>query len=64
MVPAHAPKNARDPRRLNGELLTTKALLLSIIAIGIGELCTRDPRVGAAIVAAITVLFMLVDMIN
>lgn len=64
MVPVPPPENGRDPRRPGGDLLTSRALLLLLIAVGIGELCARNPRSGAAIVAAITVLAMLINMIN
>jgi hypothetical protein len=63
MLPARPPKND-EPRRPDEEFLTSKALLLLIIAGGVAYLCVSNPHVGAAVVAAITVLTMLWKMIS
>lgn len=58
------PDKDDEPRRPDEEFLTSKALLLLIIAGGIAELYVHDPRVGMAVVAAITVLAVLWKMIS
>jgi hypothetical protein len=61
MVPRRTPKS---PRRSGEDFLTSKALVLLIVAVGVGELCVRSPRSGAAVVAAVTVLALLNKMIS
>ncbi len=56
------PEHEKDPGRPGKELLTSRALLLLAIAGGIGELYERDPHSAGAIVVAITVLAMLVNL--
>jgi len=63
MLPARPPKND-DPRRPEEDFLTSKALLLLIVAGGIAELYVHDPHAGVAVVAAITVLALLWKMIT
>ena len=63
MLPARPPRND-EPRRPGEEFLTTKSLLLLIIAGGIAELYVRSPHIGIAVVAAITVLALLWKMIS
>lgn len=63
MLPARPPKDD-EPRRSGDELLTSKNLLLLIIAGGITDLYVNDPHVGIAVVAAITALAMLWKMIS
>jgi hypothetical protein len=63
MLPAR-PSRDDQPRRPGGEFLSTKALLLLIIAGGIAVLYEHSPRLGAAVVAAITVLAVLNTTIN
>jgi hypothetical protein len=63
MVPARPPKDD-EPRRPGEEFLTTKSLLLLIIAGGIAALYVLDPRAGVAVVAAITVLAVLRTMVS
>lgn len=58
MIPAR-PSKDDEPRRPDEEFLTSKALLLLIIAGGVGELYLHNPHVGMAVVAAITVLTLL-----
>lgn len=56
------PEHEKDPGQPGKELLTSRALLLLVIAGGIGELYARDPHAAGAIVAAITALAMLVTL--
>ena len=63
MVSPRPPKN-RKPRRSREEFLTSKALLLLLVAGGIALLYVRSPRIGVAVVAAITVLALLWKMIS
>ena len=63
MLPARPPRH--DPPRRGGEdFLTSKSLILLIIAGGIADLYIHNPRVGVAVVAAITVLAVLRKMIT
>jgi hypothetical protein len=64
MLPARPPSGDNEPRDPGGDFLTTKGLLLLIIAGGVVELYIHDPRVGAAVVAAITVLVFLARLIR
>lgn len=63
MVPARPPSGDNEPRDPGGDF-STKTLLLLIIAGGVVELYMHDPRVGAAVVAAITVLVFLTRLIR
>src|ERR1700758_5741529 len=56
--PADPPGQRVDdePRRPGEEILSTKALLLLIIAGGVAYLWVYNPVVGAAVLAGITVL--------
>jgi hypothetical protein len=64
MVPARTSKDDKDQHRSSRDFLTSKALVLLLIAVGIGELTVRSPRSGAAVVAAVTVLALLNKMIS
>jgi hypothetical protein len=64
MLPASPPSRDDDPHRPGGDFLNTKALLLLIIAGGIAELYAHNPHVGAAVVAAVTVLVFLSKLIS
>jgi hypothetical protein len=68
MLHARAPKDDEprrpgekddEPRRPGEEILSTKALLLLIIAGGVAYLWVYSPVVGAAVLAGITVLTLL-----
>jgi hypothetical protein len=63
MLPARPPKND-EPRRPDEDFLTSKSLLLLIIGGGIVDLYVHSPRIGVAVVAAITVLSLLWKMIR
>lgn len=63
MGPTQTPENKEDPRSPGDGLLSPKALLLLIVAVGVGDLYAYNPRAGAAVVAAITVLAVLIDVI-
>lgn len=63
MLPAR-PSKGDEPRPPDPEFLSTKALLLLIIAGGIAVLYTHSPHIGAAVVAAITVLVFLSKMVT
>ena len=63
MLPAR-PSKDDEPRRPGEEFLTSKNLLLLIIAGGITDLYLQNPRVGVAVVAAITALAMLWKMVS
>ena len=63
MLPARPPGDD-EPRRPDGDFLSTKALLLLIIAGGIAVLYAHSPRLGAAAVAAVTVLALLWKIIS
>jgi hypothetical protein len=65
MVPApRKSKNGTDQRKSSRDFMSSKALVLLIIAVGTGELCLRSPRSGAAVVAAVTILTMLNRLIR
>jgi hypothetical protein len=61
MISARPPKND-EPGRPDDDFLLSKTLLLVIIAIGTAELCIYNPRIGAAVVGAVTVLALLWKM--
>jgi len=63
MLPVRPPEDD-EPRRPGEEFLTSKNLLLLIIAGGVSELYVHDPHLGMAVVAAITVLALLRKMIS
>jgi hypothetical protein len=63
MLPAR-PSKDDEPRRPDGDFLSTKALLLLIVAGGVAVLYTHSPHVGAAVVAAVTVLAFLSKMVT
>lgn len=63
MLPARPPKN-QEPRRPDEDFLPQKSLLLLIIAGGIADLYVHNPRAGAAVVAAISVLALLWKLIQ
>ncbi len=63
MLPARPPRDD-EPRRPGEDFLTSKSLILLIIAGGIADLYIHNPRVGVAVVAAITVLALLWKMIS
>jgi len=63
MLPARPPKDD-EPRRPGEDFLTSKSLILLIIAGGIADLYVHSPRIGVAVVAAITVLAMLWKIIS
>jgi hypothetical protein len=64
MLPARPPSSDNDPRRPGGDFLSTKALLLLIIAGGTAEVYLHNPHLGAAVVAAITVLVFLTQLVR
>ncbi len=64
MLPARPPSGDNEPRDPGGKLLSTKALLLLIIAGGVAKLYIHDPHAGVAVVAAITVLVFLTQLIR
>ena len=64
MLPARPPSGDNEPGDPGGKFLSTKALLLLIIAGGVAELYIHDPHVGIAVVAAITVLVFLTQLIR
>ncbi len=63
MLPARKPRNHK-PRRTGEEFLTSKSLLLLIVAGGIALLYVHSPHLGVAVVAAITALALLRKMIS
>lgn len=63
MLPAR-PSKDDEPRPPDPEFLSTKTLLLLIIASSIAVLYMHRPHVGVAVVAAITVLAFLSKMIT
>jgi hypothetical protein len=63
MLPARPPKK-EEPRRSDEDFLPQKSLLLLIIALSVAYLCVHDPHVGAAVVAAITVLALLWKLVQ
>jgi hypothetical protein len=63
MLPARTPGDD-EPRQPGGDFLSTKALLLMIIAGGIAVLYAHSPHLGAAAVAAVTVLALLWKIIS
>jgi len=67
MLPARPPSGDNEPpepRDPRGNFLSTRTLLLLIIAGGVVELYMHDPHVGAAVVAAIAVLVFLTQLIR
>ena len=64
MLPARPPSGDNEPRDPGGHFLSTKALLLLIIAGGVVELYLHYPHVGVAVVAATTVLVLLNQLIR
>jgi hypothetical protein len=63
MLPAR-PSKDDEPRRPDEDFLTTKALLLLIIAGGVAALYVYNPHIGVAVLAAITVLALLWKMVS
>jgi hypothetical protein len=63
MVPAR-PSKDDEPRRPGGDSITLKSLVLLLIAGGIAYLYIRNPHVGVAVVAAVTVLTLLWKIIS
>ena len=63
MLPARTPGDD-EPRRPDGDSLSMKALLLLIIAGGVAVLYAHNAHLGAAAVAAITVLALLWKIIS
>jgi hypothetical protein len=57
-------KEYKDLRRDGDDLLTLRALVLMIIAAGIGLLWAHNPRWGAAALGAVTVLALLTKMVS
>ena len=53
-----------EPDPPGGDFLTTKSLLLLIIAFAVGYLFACRPQIGAALVAAITVLALLWNIVR
>ena len=64
MLPPRPPKNDEPGRPDDEPPLTPKSVLLLIIAGGVAGLYVYSPRIGVAIVAAITVLALLSKMIS
>lgn len=64
MVSTRSPGDDEGPRGPGEELLSSKALLLVIIAVGIAVWYAKDPRWGTAVLAAVTVLALLSGMIR
>jgi hypothetical protein len=64
MLPTDPSSGDNEPRDPRGDFLSTKTLLLLIIAGGVGDLYIHDPRVGVAVVAAVTVLAFLTRLIR
>jgi hypothetical protein len=60
----HPARHRDDKPRPDGEFLSTKALLLLIIAGGIADLYVHDQHLGEAAVAAVTVMALLWKMIS
>lgn len=63
MLPARPPGDD-EPRRPGEDFLTPKSLVLLIIAAGIADLYIHNPHLGVAVVAAITVLTLLWNIIS
>lgn len=63
MVRPQDPDDEGCPRSSEG-LLSTKALLLVVIAIGIAVMCVRSPHWGSAIAAGVTALTLLMQIVR
>ena len=61
MVSPRPPKDD-EPGRPDDDFLPSKTLLLLIIAVVTAALCIYNPRIGAAVVGAFTVLALLWKM--
>jgi len=63
MLPARRPKGD-EPRPPGEDFLTSKSLILLIIAGSVAYLYAHSPRIGVAVVAAITVLALLWKIVS
>jgi hypothetical protein len=64
MIPMLPPDDDNSPSRSDGALLTLKALVLVIIAAGVVVLWVHDSPLGAAVLAAVTVLALLARLVS
>ncbi len=64
MIPTAPDGKKHNSSRSGGDLLTLRAFVLLIIAVGTGLLWVHNPKWGGAVLAALTVLAVLAKMIG
>jgi hypothetical protein len=64
MIRSPDPDDEEDPRTPNPGLLSSRALLLMVIAVCIALMCVHSPRWGSAIAAGVTALVLLSQIVR